>query len=107
MSRRDLLGTQNRNRESNYGVWGETDRPIGCGNAKIVGSGRVVEPLSSWHFCQEYDRLNTEQFQQFIDALSHQLGDDIALIQLERAGAHVTSAQRMARQLDSPVSTGP
>jgi hypothetical protein len=52
----------------------------------------VVEPLSGWHFCQEYDRLNTEKFQQFIDALSHQLGDDIALIQLDRAGAHVTSA---------------
>ena len=39
----------------------------------------VVEPLSGWHFCQEYDRLNTQRFQEFIDALSHQLGDDIAL----------------------------
>ena len=54
----------------------------------------VVEPLSGWHFCQEYDRLNTEKFQQFIDALSAQLGDDIALIQLDQAGAHVTSAWR-------------
>jgi hypothetical protein len=52
----------------------------------------VVEPLSGWHFCQEYDRLNTQRFQEFIDALSHQLGDDIALIQLDQAGAHVTSA---------------
>jgi len=32
----------------------------------------VVEPLSGWHFCQEYDRLNTQRFQEFIDALSHQ-----------------------------------
>ena len=54
----------------------------------------VVEPLSGWHFCQEYDRLNTQRFQEFIDALSHQLGDDIALIQLDQAGAHVTSALR-------------
>ena len=53
----------------------------------------VVEPLSGWHFCQEYDRLNTQRFQEFIDALSHQLGDDIALIQLDQAGAHVTSAR--------------
>jgi hypothetical protein len=33
----------------------------------------VVEPLSGWHFYQEYDRLNTEKFQQFIDALSVQI----------------------------------
>ena len=52
----------------------------------------VVEPLSGWHFCQEYERLNTEKFQQFIDAISCQLGDDIGLIQLDQAGAHVTSA---------------
>ena len=54
----------------------------------------VVEPVSGWHFCQEYDHLNTQRFQQFIDALSDQLGDDIALIQLDQAGAHVTSALR-------------
>jgi hypothetical protein len=42
----------------------------------------VVEPLSGWHFYQEYARLNTEKFQQFINALSEQVGDDIALIQL-------------------------
>lgn len=54
----------------------------------------VVEPLSGWHFYQEYDRLNTEKFQQFIDALSVQIGDDIALMQLDQAGAHVTSALR-------------
>ncbi len=54
----------------------------------------VVEPLSGWHFCQEYDRLNTEKFQQFIDALSVQIGDDIALMQLDQAGAHVTTALR-------------
>jgi hypothetical protein len=53
----------------------------------------VVEPLSGWHFCQEYDRLNTEQFQQFIDTLSQQLGDDIALMQLDQARTHVTSAR--------------
>jgi hypothetical protein len=48
----------------------------------IFGSTPPVEPLSHWHFCQEYQRLNTEKFQQFIDALSCQLGDDIGLIQL-------------------------
>jgi hypothetical protein len=50
----------------------------------------VVEPLSAWHFCQEYAHLNGEDFQQFIDALSLQLGEDIALIQMDQAGAHIT-----------------
>ena len=51
----------------------------------------VVEPLSGWYFCQEYAHLNTEDFQKFIDALSLQLGEDIALIQMDQAGAHVTN----------------
>ena len=54
----------------------------------------VVEPLSGWHFCQEYAHLNTEDFQKFIDALSLQLGEDIALIQMDQAGAHVTNELR-------------
>lgn len=48
----------------------------------------VVEPLSGWHFTQEYQCLNSEQFQAFLDALSAQLGEDIALIQLAQAKAH-------------------
>jgi transposase len=37
--------------------------------------------------------------QQFIDALSAHLGDDIAVIQLDQAGAHLTSALRWAENL--------
>lgn len=48
----------------------------------------VVEPLSGWHFTAEYERLDSEQFQLFLDALSAQLGDDIALLQLDQAKAH-------------------
>ena len=59
----------------------------------------VVEPLSGWQFMQEYSHLDTEHFQQFIDALSHQLGDDIAIIQLDGAGAHVTTALKWAENL--------
>lgn len=59
----------------------------------------VVEPLSGWQFTQEYSHLDTEHFQQFIDALSEQLGEDIAVIQLDQAGAHVTSALRWAENL--------
>lgn len=65
----------------------------------------VVEPLSGWQFTQEYPHLDTEHFQKFIDALSEQLGDDIGVIQLDQAGAHVTSALRWALELDSNSST--
>jgi len=59
----------------------------------------VVEPLSGWHFSQEYAHLDTENFQQFIDALSEQLGQDIAVIQLDQAGAHLSNALRWPENL--------
>jgi hypothetical protein len=52
----------------------------------------VVEPLSGWHFIQEYCHLDTEHFQQFVNLLAAQLGDDIAVLQLDQAGAHMTAA---------------
>lgn len=59
----------------------------------------VVEPLSGWHFEQEYDPLNSEQFQSFLDALSTALGEDIALIQLDQAKAHQAQSLRWAENL--------
>ena len=52
----------------------------------------VVEPLSGWHFEQEYSKLNSENFQQFVDALSEQLGTSVAVMQLDRAPAHRAQA---------------
>ena len=48
----------------------------------------VVEPFTGWQFCQEYAHLNSETFQKFLDALSKQLGDDMALIHMDQASAH-------------------
>jgi hypothetical protein len=48
----------------------------------------VVEPFAGWQFCQEYAHLNSETFQKFLDALSFELGDDMALIQMDQASAH-------------------
>lgn len=59
----------------------------------------VVEPHSGWHFEQEYDHLNSEQFQSFLDALSTALGQDIALIQLAQAKAHQALALRWSENL--------
>lgn len=48
----------------------------------------VVEPFVGWQFYQEYDHLNGETFQKFLDALSLKLGNDMALIQMAQASAH-------------------
>ena len=48
----------------------------------------VVEPFAGWQFCQEYAHLDGETFQKFLDALSQELGDDMALIQMDQASAH-------------------
>jgi transposase len=48
----------------------------------------VVEPLSGWQWTQEYDKLNSENFQTFLNALSAQLGATVAVMQMDRAPAH-------------------
>lgn len=65
--------------------------PVQWQRANFWLSG-VVEPLSGWHFTQEYAHLDTAHFQQFIQVLAEQLGDDTAVLQLDQAGAHMTAA---------------
>ena len=55
-------------------------------------------------FVQEYQHLNSEHFQSFLDALSLALGDDIALIQLDWAKAHQALALNWERIPDSRFS---
>ena len=95
--------------ETRFGLKSETGKVITAFGVKPVVQVQwqrdnfwlygVVEPLSGWHFTQEYSHFNTEHFQQFIDALSEQLGDEIAVIQLDQAGAHMTSTLRWAENL--------
>lgn len=39
--------------------------------------------------CLEYPYLNSQHFQEFLDAVSSQLGEDIALLQIDQAAAHL------------------
>ncbi len=48
----------------------------------------VVEPLTGWQWTQEYNKLNGENFQAFLNELSAQLGSTVAVIQLDKAPAH-------------------
>lgn len=47
----------------------------------------VVEPFG-WQWMQQYDKLDAEHFQQFLNGLSQQLGNTIAVMQLDQAPAH-------------------
>ncbi len=54
----------------------------------------VVEPLTGDHFYQDFEHLNHEYFQTFIDQFSQSLGADYAILQVDQAGAHMTDKLR-------------
>ncbi len=54
----------------------------------------AIEPLTGKHFQHEYPKLNGEYFQQFLDGLSHQLGCDYAILQIDQSPAHTSSVIR-------------
>lgn len=58
----------------------------------------VVEPLRVCLFTQEYSKLNSENFQQFLNALSEDLGDTVAVMQLDRARAPAHRSQDLEWQ---------
>lgn len=65
----------------------------------------VVEPLSGWHFEQEFPHLNSEHFQAFLDALSQSLGEDVALMQLDKRQSSSSLNFEMARKSNSYLAT--
>jgi len=110
----DLCGGGKRLRylcqdESRFGLKSETGKVITAKGVKPIASVQwhrdnfwvygVVEPLSGWHFQQEYEHLNSEHFQSFLDGLSQALGDDVALIQLDQAKAHQALSLRWSENL--------
>ena len=54
----------------------------------------AIEPKTCDHFLYEYPKLDGECFQQFLDWLSVQLGSDYAILQIDQAPAHTSSAIR-------------
>ena len=54
----------------------------------------AIAPLSGEHFWHEYPQLKGECFQAFLDGLSQQLGEEWAILQVDQASAHMTSAIR-------------
>jgi transposase len=95
--------------ETRVGLKSETGKVITAKGVKPIAPvqwGRdnfwlygVVEPLTGWHFEQEYDHLNSAQFQQFLNALSEAVGEDIVVIQLDQAKAHQARSLQWADNL--------
>lgn len=59
----------------------------------------AIEPLTGEHFLHEYPQLNPDCFQEFLDWLSQQLGSDYAILQIDSAPAHISSAIRWPENL--------
>ena len=74
--------------------WGQSRRTESSARRTCPIYG-AIEPLTGSHFLHEYPKLNGDYFQQFLDWLSQQLGDEeAAILQLDQASAHMTSALR-------------
>ena len=48
----------------------------------------VVEPESGYSFFYEFSHLDSECFQRFLDLLAVELGDDVAVLQMDRGSFH-------------------
>ena len=59
----------------------------------------AIEPLTGEHFLHEYPQLNADCFQEFLEELSQQLGSDYAILQIDSAPAHISSAIRWPENL--------
>jgi hypothetical protein len=65
----------------------------------------VVEPLTGWQWTQEESKLDSENFQAFLNHLSAQLGSTVAVMQLDRAPAPKCRGHRVAPEHHSHFST--
>jgi len=52
------------------------------GNLWIYGA---IEPLTGKHYQKEFPKLNGEYFQEFLDWLSQQIGEDYAILQVDKS----------------------
>lgn len=61
----------------------------------------VVEPLSGYSFFYEFSHLDGDYFQKFLDLLSADIGEDVAVVQFDQGSFHTV------KTLDSPENIIP
>ncbi|MGL4621412.1 MAG: transposase [Chroococcidiopsis sp.] len=82
------LKTQQGKVITSKGVKPKVEVQRGRENFWIYGA---MAPLSGAHFFHESPKLNGQDFQEFLDWLSEQLGEDWAILQLDQAPAQMAS----------------
>ena len=98
--------------ESRWGLLTLSGRVITLAGVKPEGSsisgGRstfwlygLVEPLTGEHFFEQYDHLNSENFEQFIHQFAARYPDEVIVIQMDQASAH------RAHEIDWPENIIP
>lgn len=65
----------------------------------------AIEPLTGDHFFDEYPKLNGDDFQEFLDWRSQELGEDYAILQIDSAPAHINSAISWSENIIHAAST--
>jgi len=59
----------------------------------------AIAPLSGDYFLHEYPLSNSACFQEFLDWLAQQLGEDYDILQMDQASAHMSSAIRWLQNI--------
>jgi len=65
----------------------------------------VVEPLTGYSFFYDFSHLDGDCFQLFLELLSAELGNDIAVIQFDQGSFHRAKAHEAPRQYYPDFST--
>ncbi len=58
----------------------------------------VVEPLSGYSFFYEFSHLDGDCFQKFLELLSAELGEDVAVIQFDQGSFHTVKTREKSRK---------
>ncbi|NJN56256.1 MAG: hypothetical protein HC879_01545 [Leptolyngbyaceae cyanobacterium SL_5_9] len=48
----------------------------------------LAEPLTGESYFEQFDRLNSENFEQFMHQFAARYADDVVVIQMDQASAH-------------------
>ena len=67
----------------------------------------AVEPLTGYSFFYEFSHLDGDCFQKFLEMLSANLGDDVAVIQFDQGSFHKIKTREKSRKYYPDFSTAP
>ena len=103
--------------ETRLGLKTITGRVITAAGVKPLGLSQwkrdnfylygVVEPLSGYSFFYDFSHLDGDCFQCFLELLSSDIGDDIAVIQLDQGSFHKAKSLNCPLEKPAQISKRP